>query len=126
MTSEEHKIGRTNGDVPDSAAAAPFRVATVAVGSAMMAADQVRDGVRSVRGRTVSVALGFLEMARDQMDQARTRVRATVDEADRRGRGSLAVRRQDAASLVDTTVNGAVSWAQVKVMPQLVDDLVSR
>ncbi len=103
-------------------------VTTVAIGTAMMAADQVRDGVRAVGGRSVSAASGFLRSARERAEAAQASLRSAIDQAERRGRKTLDSRRQDASAMVDTRVDGAVSgvlgWAQVNVMPKLVDDLV--
>ena len=103
-------------------------VTTVAIGTAMMAADQVRDGVRAVGERSLSTATGWLRAARTRSEAAQSRLRAAVDQAERRGRETLGSRRNDASAMVDTRVDGAVSgvlgWAQVNVMPKLVDDLV--
>lgn len=112
--------------VPDEQARP--RVTTVAIGTAMMAADQVRGGVRAVGGRSISAAIGFLDAARERADRTRAKLSAAVDHAERRGRETLDGRRHDASALVDTTVDGALTgvlgWTQTNVMPKLVDGLV--
>ncbi len=125
MTTPERDAGAGAGgdDEPGVAYASPH-VIMVVVGTSMIAVDQVREGVRSVGSRAASVAIDFLKKTRDRTDQTRTRVRAAVGEADRRGRESVAGRRADASGLVDTTVSGTVDWVQVNVMPQLIDGLV--
>ncbi len=125
MTSPEQVPG-----TPDELIEAPESptVVTVVIGTTMIAMDQVRGGVRSAGSRASSAAIGFLKRTRDRSDQTRARVRAAVGEADRRGRQSIEGRRSDASSLVDTTitttVNATVDWANVKVLPQVVDGLV--
>jgi hypothetical protein len=129
MTSAEHEPGPTNTH-PEADSEQPTEtqrrpaVATIAVGTVMIAADQVREGVRTVRFKTFTAAIGLLDRTRDRAEQAQARVRAAVGEAERRGRDTIDGRRQDASDLMDTTVSGAVGWAQVNVMPQLIDDLV--
>lgn len=100
------------------------KLAQLAVGTAVIAGEQVRGGVRSVGGRTASVMVGLLSRAVTQTEQARDRLFEVMDDAERRGRETLAARRQGAVSLVNTTVGDAMSWAQVKVVPQFIDDLV--
>lgn len=122
------------GDTPadsmasDHASAGPrstqVKLAQLAVGTAVIAGEQVRGGMRSVGGRTASVMVGLLSRAVTQTEQARDKLFEVMDDAERRGRETLAARRQGAASLVNTTVGDAMSWAQVKVVPQFIDDLV--
>jgi hypothetical protein len=100
------------------------RVTTVVVGTALIAVDQVRDGVRSVGARTSGAVMEFLKKTRDRTDQTRTKVRAAVDEADRRGRETVGERQADASGLVDSTVSGTIDWVQVNVLPQIVDGLM--
>jgi hypothetical protein len=113
---------------PDHASSGPrttqVKLAQLAVGTAVIAGEQVRGGVRSVGGRTASVMVGLLSRAVTQTEQARDKLFEVMDDAERRGRETLAARRQGAASLVNTTVGDAMSWAQVKVVPQFIDDLV--
>ena len=120
MTSAEHETDPAEPTRPS--------VTTVAIGTAMMAADQVRGGVRSVGGRSISAAVGFLDAARQRADATGAKLRAAIDQAERRGRETLDGRRHDANALVDTTVDGALTgvldWTQVNVMPKLVDGLV--
>ncbi len=100
------------------------KLAQLAVGTAVIAGEQVRGGMRSVSGRTASAMFGLLAKAVVQTEQARDKLFEAMDDAERRGRETLAARRQGAASLVNTTVGDAMSWAQVKVVPQFIDDLV--
>ena len=100
------------------------RLANVAVGTAMIATDQVRDGVRSARVKAVSVATEFVGKARGRTDQTAAKVRTAVGEADQRGRDSIETRRRGVTGLMDSAVGGMVGWAQVNVMPRLVDGLV--
>ncbi len=100
------------------------KLAQLAVGTAVIAGEQMRGGVRSVGGRTASVMVGLLSKAVTQTEQARDKLFEVMDDAERRGRETLAARRQGAASLVNTRVEDAMSWAQVKVVPQFIDDLV--
>lgn len=113
---------------PDQAPTGPrstqVKLAQLAVGTAIIAGEQVRGGVRSVGGRTASAMVGLLSRAVTQTEQARDRLFEVMDDAERRGREALAARRQGAASLVNTRVEDAMSWAQVKVVPQFIDDLV--
>jgi len=113
---------------PDYASSGPrstqVKLAQLAVGTAVIAGEQVRGGVRSVSGRTASAMFGLLARAVIQTEQARDKLFEVMDDAERRGRETLAARRQGAASLVNTTVGDAMSWAQVKVVPQFIDDLV--
>jgi len=113
---------------PDQASGGPrstqIKLAQLAVGTAVIASEQVRGGVRSVGGRTASAMFGLLAKAVVQTEQARDKLFEAMDDAERRGRETLAARRQGAASLVNTTVGDAMSWAQVKVVPQFIDDLV--
>jgi hypothetical protein len=106
----------------------PIRIAQVAVGSVMMAGDQVKGGVRTAGGRTAAVVLGLLAKTKDQTDRARDRLAEVMDDAERRGRDTLAARRTGvtatAAMIVTSTVDDALAWAQVKVVPQVIDDLV--
>ncbi len=103
---------------------AQVKLAQLAVGTAVIAGEQMRGGVRSVGGRTASVMVGLLSKAVTQTEQARDKLFEVMDDAERRGRETLAARRQGAASLVNTRVEDAMSWAQVKVVPQFIDDLV--
>ncbi len=113
---------------PDHDVAGPrstqVKLAQLAVGTVVIAGEQVRGGVRSVGGRTASAMFGLLARAVIQTEQARDKLFEAMDDAERRGRDTLAARRQGAASLVNTTVGDAMSWAQVKVVPQFIDDLV--
>jgi hypothetical protein len=106
-------------------------VTQVAVGTAVIASEQVRGGVRAVGEKTVDFVVGLLGKTRDQTgrraEQAKNTLRSAIDAADRRGRQTIKG-RPGAASLVDNSVNsavtsavnGAVAWAQVNVVPQLV------
>jgi hypothetical protein len=100
------------------------RLAQLAVGTAMIAGEQMRGGVRTVGGRTAAVAFGLFAKAKDQTERARGRLFEVMDDAERRGRDTLAARRQGATTLVSSSVDDAMAWAQVKVMPQLIDNLV--
>lgn len=127
--------GSTSADLGASAAtsAAPstaeprstqVKIAQLAVGTAVIAGEQMRGGMRSVGGRTAAAMIGLLSKAVTQTEQARDKLFEVMDDAERRGRETLAARRQGATLLVNTTVEDAMSWAQVKVVPQFVDDLV--
>lgn len=111
-------------DASTGARTTQVKLTQLAVGTAVIASEQVRGGVRSVGGRTASVMVGLLSRAVTQTEQARDKLFEVMDDAERRGRETLAARRQGAASLVNTTVGDAMSWAQVKVVPQFIDDLV--
>jgi len=121
MTSPEQDPS-FDGEV--TAASPAPRVTMVVVGTALIAVDQVRDGVRSVGSRASGAVMEFLKKTRDRTDLTRTRVRAVVDEADRRGRATTGARQADATGLVDATISGAVGWVQVKIVPQLIDGLM--
>jgi hypothetical protein len=99
-------------------------VVTVIVGSAMIAVDQMRGGMRSAGAKASSMGMGFVKKVKDRNDETRAGVRAAVTEADRRGRTGIHERRSGASGLVDSTVSAALGWAQVNVVPQLVDGLV--
>jgi hypothetical protein len=116
--------GRPMGSDHASPRSTQIKLAQLAVGTAVIAGEQVRGGVKSVGGRTASVMVGLLSKAVTQTEQARDKLFGVMDDAERRGRETMAARRQGAASIVNTTVEDAMSWAQVKVVPQFVDDLV--
>jgi hypothetical protein len=101
-------------------------VTAIAVGTAMMAGEQIRTRASKIRSRASLVVGGVLIGAKDRTDVGVAKVRAAVDEADRRGRGTMESQRDLAAMLVDATIGGALLWAQATVMPKIVDSLVAR
>lgn len=119
--------GRAGGEfegVPVTAERGRISMSRIALGGALIAGDHVRDGVRSVGGLTASVLLGLIDRTREGTDRARDKLLDVMDDADRRGRDTVAARRHEATELVNTTVEDAVSWAELKIVPQLIDDLV--
>lgn len=116
------------GPAADPAPAQPrttqMKLARLAVGTAVIAGEQVRGGMRSVGGRTAAVMVGLLGRAVIQTGQARDKLFEVMDDAERRGQETLAARQQGAVRLANATFADAMSWAQVKVVPQFVDDLV--
>jgi len=109
---------------PVAAERGRISVSRIALGGALIAGDHLRDGVRSVSGLTASMLLGVIDRTRERTDRAREKLLDVMDDADRRGRDEFAARRHEATELVNTTVEDAVSWAEVKIVPQLIDDLV--
>jgi hypothetical protein len=102
----------------------PPRVTTIVFGTALIAVDQVRGGVRSARSRASNAAIDFLRKTRDRTDATRTRIQAAVNEADRRGREGTDARKADANGLLDATISTTIGWVQVKIVPQLIDGLM--
>jgi hypothetical protein len=104
------------------------RATRLAVGTAMMAGERVRGDVRAAGDRSLALVVGLLVKTRNEAIRrtgtATTRVRDVIVEAERRGQESLAGGRQEANALADGAVQSAVAWAQVKVVPQIIDDLV--
>jgi hypothetical protein len=68
--------------------------------------------------------LGLAAEAKDRTDRARVRLFEVIDDAERRGQATLDARRVGATYLVDATIDDAMAWAQVKVLPRFIDDLV--
>jgi hypothetical protein len=102
----------------------PIHFAELAVGTAVIASEQVRGGARAVSGRAAAVLVGLALKTKDRTDRARAVIVGAIDDAERRGRDTISSRRQDAEGLVDTTIDETLAWAQVKVMPKFIDDLV--
>jgi len=119
------------GPAPDAATAtvAGFRrprinLTRLAVGTAVIASEQVRGGARTVGGRAAAVMLGLAAEAKDRTDRARVRLIEVIDDAERRGQATIDARRDGATFLVDASIDDAMAWAQVKVLPRFIDDLV--
>jgi hypothetical protein len=122
----DHASSDPNGSdpAPTGPRSTQVKLAQLAVGTAVIAGEQVRGGVRTVGGRTASLMVGLLSTAVTRTEQARDKLFEVMDDAERRGKETIDVRRQGAASLMNTKFEGAMSWAQVRVVPQVVDDLV--
>src|SRR5262245_41656069 len=94
-----------------------------AVGLAQHGADQARGVVGRLAEAGAWATRRTVEMMRDRerRDASTRRTREAFDQAQRAGRVTVAASRADAVALLRTTVSDGVAWAQVQVVPRVVD-----
>jgi len=123
-TDASDEAAATEGGSNGASWRSTMHITELAVGTAVIASEQVRGGARAVGGRAAAVFVGLAVKTRERTDRAREMFTVAIDDAERRGRDTIASRRQGASGLVDATIDDALAWAQVKVLPKFIDDLV--
>ncbi|HEU0238676.1 MAG TPA: hypothetical protein VFR11_05270 [Micromonosporaceae bacterium] len=123
-TDASDETAATEGGSNGASWRSTMHITELAVGTAVIASEQVRGGARAVGGRAAAVFVGIAVKTRERTDRAREMLTIAIDDAERRGRDTIASRRQGASGLVDATIDDALAWAQVKVLPKFIDDLV--